>query len=77
MALSDMSAQASQIYRQRLSEMTPSERVGLGVRFWEAAKSLQGAAIRLKKPGAGEAEINFEIAVFRFSIELAHVASAS
>jgi hypothetical protein len=59
------------MYFQRLAEMTPAERVRLGVALWEAAYSLQSAAIRRRKPDADEAEIAFEIAVSRFGSEVA------
>jgi hypothetical protein len=69
--LSDTSQKAAEVYFRRLSEMTPSERLGLGVALWEAGDSLQRAAIRQKNPHADEVEITFQIAVTRFGSELA------
>lgn len=59
---------------QRLKEMTPSERVRIGVGFWEAAYRLQRAAILRRNPEATETEIAFQIAVTRFGMELAKAA---
>ncbi len=74
-ALSDTSPKVSQIYFQRLGAMTwamtPAERLRLGAALWEAAHSLQWAAVRRKYPDADEAEIAFQVAVTRFGAELA------
>jgi Rv0078B-related antitoxin len=68
---SDTSEKAQGIYFQRLNEMTPSERLSLGVALWEAGYALQRAAVCRKNPNADEAEITFQIAVTRFGLELA------
>jgi hypothetical protein len=47
MALSDTSDRAREVYFRRLREMTPSERLNLGVALWEAGHELakgRGAA---------------------------------
>lgn len=69
--LSDTSPEAREVYWRRLAEMTPAERVRLGVALWEAANSLQRAVLRRERPDADEAEICFEIAKSRFGAELA------
>jgi len=73
-ALNDTSAKAREVYLQRLSAMTPAERVRLGVGLWEAAQSLQWSAVRRKYPDANEAELAFQIAITRFGAELARAA---
>ncbi len=70
----DTSADASNIYFRRLAEMTPSERLGVGVALWRAGDSLQYSATRRMHPAAPEAEITFRIAVTRFGAELARKA---
>ena len=67
----DTSPNARRVYLQRLAEMTPSERVRIGVGLWQAAQSMQWAAARRKYPDADEAELAFQIAVTRFGEELA------
>jgi hypothetical protein len=74
MALSDTSPEASVVYFQRLAQMTPAERLRLGVALWEAAHSLQWAGARRKHPDADDAEIAFQVAVTRFGAELARAA---
>jgi hypothetical protein len=74
MALSDTSPAAREIYLRRLAEMTPGERVRLGVALWEAAHSLQWAAVRRGNPDADDDAIAFHIAVTRFGAELARAA---
>lgn len=72
--MTDTSTKAGAVYFKRLQEMTPSERIAIGVELWEAAGSLQRAAIRRAYPDAEEAEITFRIAVTRFGPELARKA---
>lgn len=72
--LSDTSEKARDVYFQRLREMTPSERLGLGVALWIAGDSLQRAVLRRENPSRDEAEIAFRLAVSRFGIELARKA---
>lgn len=72
--LSDTSPKAQEVYFRRLAEMTPAERVQIGVDLWEAAHSLQLATMRRQYPDADEAEIIFRIAVTRFGEELARKA---
>ncbi len=74
MPLSDTSPEASRVYFRRLAEMTPAERIDIGVALWDAADSLQRAAMRKMYPDADEAEIIFRIAVTRFGEELARKA---
>jgi hypothetical protein len=69
--LDDTSARASEVYFRRLAELTPAERVRIGVRLWSAAHDLQWAAARRKWPEADEAEIRLQIAVSRFGEQLA------
>ena len=73
-ALSDTSPKMSQVYFQRLGEMTPAERLRLGAALWEAAHSLQCTVARRRHPDADEAEIAFQVAVTRFGAELARAA---
>lgn len=72
--LSDTSPQASEAYFRRLAEMTPAERLGVGVALWAVGDSLQRAAMRRMYPEADDAEIVFRIAVTRFGAELARKA---
>jgi hypothetical protein len=74
MAPLDTSPRAHEVSIQRLAEMTPAERLRLGVRLWQAAYSLQRSAIRRLHPEADEGEIAFKIAVTRFGPELAQKA---
>jgi hypothetical protein len=74
MALSDTSDRAREVYFRRLREMTPSERLNLGVALWEAGHELQRAVARRDYPDADEDEITFQIAVRRFGPELARKA---
>jgi hypothetical protein len=73
-AFSDTTPQAQEVYLQRLKAMTPSERLSLGAALWQAADSVQRAAIRRRNPDADEAEIVFRIAAARFGLELARKA---
>ena len=74
MTMLDTSPKAREVYFRRLSEMTPSERLGIGAALWRAGDSLQRAAILRAYPHAGDAEISFRIAVTRFGSELARKA---
>jgi hypothetical protein len=68
---SDTSPKASRAYYVRLAEMSPAERVNIGVSLWEAGNALQRAGMRLRFPGVDEEEITFQVAVVRFGEELA------
>jgi len=70
-SLSDTSPKASEVYFRRLSEMTPSERLGIGAALWAAGDALQRSAARKLYPGADDEEINFRIAVTRYGADLA------
>lgn len=70
----DTSPSARLIHESRMAELTPAERVRIGVDLWRAAWSLQRAAILHRNPAADEAEIAFQIAVSRFGPELARAA---
>jgi Rv0078B-related antitoxin len=72
--LSDTSPWASEAYFRRLAEMTPSERVDIGVALWVAGDCLQRAAMRREHPEADDDEINFQIARRRYGEELARKA---
>lgn len=69
--LSDTSPSAREVYRRRLAEMTPSERINIGVALWEAGHRVQFAGMRHMHPDADDAEIMFRVAVARFDPELA------
>lgn len=69
--LSDTSPKAREVYYQRLAEMTPAERIAIGVALCRAADSIQRAGIRRMYPNADEAEVNYRLAVTRFGEELA------
>ena len=71
MALDDTAPAAREVYFRRLAEMTPSERLKIGVDLWEAGHRLQLAAMRQAYPDADEAEILFRVAVTRFGADLA------
>ena len=71
MAPSDTSPRAHEVSVRRLAEMTPAERVRLGVNLWQTAYALQRSAVRRLHPEADEAEIAFQIALSRFGPELA------
>jgi hypothetical protein len=62
----DTSEAMRSVYYARLAEMSPGERVRIGVRLWEAANALQRAAMLRENPGASESEILYRIAVSRF-----------
>jgi hypothetical protein len=70
----DTSPKAREAYFRRLAEMTPSERLGIGIALWRAGDSLQHSATRRMYPAADQAEITFRIAVSRFGAELARKA---
>lgn len=70
-ALRDTSPKADEVYWQRLSRMTPSERLAIGVDLWKAGDALQRSALRSRNPNASEEEITFRLAVIRFGLELA------
>ncbi|MBV9155866.1 MAG: hypothetical protein JO097_06370 [Acidobacteriaceae bacterium] len=72
--MSDTSVKAREVYFERLKAMTPSERINLGVALWNAADSVQRAAILRLCPEADEGEITFRLAVSRFGPELARKA---
>jgi hypothetical protein len=74
MPLSDTSPEAWAQYYRRLAEMTPAERINIAVSLWEAADSIQRAAMRRRYPDADDEEISFQIAVTRFGPELARKA---
>ncbi len=74
MALTDTSAAAEEVYFRRLAEMTPEERVNLGMALWKAGDSMQRAALRREYPDASEDEVLFPLAVTRFGKELARKA---
>lgn len=67
----DTSEKAAEAYWARLREMTPSERVRLGVELCEAADATQRAAIRQRFPDADEAEVTYRLAVAKFGEMLA------
>jgi hypothetical protein len=71
MELRDTSAATLAVYRRRLAEMTPRERVNIGVALWQAGDSLQRAAVRRANPEAGEEELVFLLAIARFGEDLA------
>jgi hypothetical protein len=54
-----------------MAEMTPAERVRLGVMLWQTGFALQRSALRRVNPDATEADIAFEIACRRFGRDLA------
>ena len=70
-ALSDTSHKVAELYFRRLTEMTPSERLGIGAALWKAGDALQRAAVYRNSPDLDESEIIFRIAVTRFGSELA------
>ena len=74
MTLSDTSPRAREVYFRRLAEMTPSERIDIGVALFAAGDSLQRAATRHMYPDADDAEINYRLAVTRYGAELARKA---
>jgi len=71
---SDTSPEAWRVYCQRLAEMTPSERIDIGLALWQAADDLQRARARRMYPDADEAEITYRVAVVRFGEALARKA---
>lgn len=73
-ALSDISPKAREVYFRRLIEMTPSERLDIGVALWKAGDALQRAALNRNSPDLDESEIIFRIGVTRFGSELARKA---
>ena len=64
----------AEAYYRRLAEMTPAERINVALALWEAADSVQRAAMRQLYPNEDEEEINFRLAVTRFGEELARKA---
>lgn len=71
-APADTSQEASRRYVRRLAEMTPSERIEIGLALWSAAESLQRAVARRRYPDFSDSEITYRIAVTRFGEALAH-----
>ena len=71
MKLRDTSPAASEVYFRRLAEMTPQERLAIGVALTDAGDAQQRSSIRHQFPDADEAEITFRIAITRFGEELA------
>lgn len=69
--MNDTSPDAQAVYHRRLAQMTPSERVQLGVSLCQAADALQRSALRRLYPDWSDAQITFQIAVSRFGLELA------
>jgi hypothetical protein len=74
MTLDDTSAAMRSAYYARLAELSPGERVQIGLRLWEAANSLQRAAVLRENPDASEAEILYQIAASRFGEAVAQAA---
>lgn len=74
MELSDTSPKALATYYRRLAEMTPSERLNIGVALWNAGDKLQRAAILRDHPDADNAEINYRLTVSRYGEDLARKA---
>ena len=62
------------VYDARLAEMSPGERVRIGVQLWEAANALQRAALLREDPSLSESEILYRMAVSRFGEKLATTA---
>jgi len=71
MGVSDTSPRAREVYLRCLAQMTPSERVQIGVDLWETAHRLQTAGLRQLYPDADDEEIIFRIAASRFGLDLA------
>jgi|SRR3974377_299018 hypothetical protein len=71
MPVDDTSQRAREVYFRRLAEMTPCERIGVGVALWAAGDSTQRTATRQMHPAADDDEINFRVAVSRYGLELA------
>jgi hypothetical protein len=63
-----------EVYFQRLRELTPEQRVDLGVRLWEAGDAMQRTAINRNHPGVTHAEFLYRLAVLRYGPELAQKA---
>ena len=72
--MTDTSPAAREVYYRRLAEMTPSERVRVGIELWAAGDALQKAGLRRRHPDADDAEINFRLAESRYGSELARKA---
>jgi hypothetical protein len=72
--LSDTSPAAEAVYFGRLAEMTPAERIAIGIDLWNIADSIQRAVLRRENPDADEEELTFRAAVRRFGEELARKA---
>ncbi|MCC6264603.1 MAG: hypothetical protein IT169_13575 [Bryobacterales bacterium] len=70
----DTSPRAHEAYFRRLAEMSPAERLAIGVALWRAGDSVQRSSIRRMYPEADDAEITFRIACARFGHELARKA---
>jgi len=69
--LEDSSPEMREAYYRRLAEMSPEEKVNIGVALHRAGDALQRAGLRLKHPEADEDEITFRLAVARFGEDLA------
>ena len=70
----DTSPAAQAVYERRLREMTPSERLSVGVSLFHAGDALQRAGLRRRFPDADEDEINFQVAAARYGEALARAA---
>lgn len=69
--MNDTSPEAERVYWQRLSELTPAEKVGIAWNLWLTADALQRAGIRHEFPDASEEEVRYVLASRRFGEELA------
>ena len=69
--ITDTSERTREMYFRRLKEMTPSERLAVGVALCAAGNALQWAAMRRRHPGASEDEITFKIAASQWGTEVA------
>lgn len=70
-AVNDTSAKSEEMYFLALRQMTPAQRVSLGVALWEAGDATQRAALRRRYPDADESEVLYRLAVSRFGIDVA------
>ena len=58
-------------YLARLRELTPEQRIDLGIKLWEAGDAMQRANIQRKYPGISEDEFRYRLCVVRYGQELA------
>jgi len=67
----DTSPEAERVYYRRLAELTPAQRVQIGLELTGAADDMLRAAIARRFPGASDEEFRYQLVRARYGRELA------